>query len=76
MTDYNRTVVNATTGEVTVVPLTDDEIASRISERNKIESERAEAASKREIELLTKAKAVEKLKVLGLTEEEIFSLLK
>lgn len=71
MTDYNRTVVNATTGEVTVVPLTDDEVASFISERNKIELERAEAASKRELELSARARAFEKLSSLGLTDEEI-----
>lgn len=71
MTDYNKTVFNATTGEVTVEPLTDDEIAAVIYERNRIEAERLEAAAKREVQLSAKTRAFEKLSALGLTDEEI-----
>lgn len=71
MTDYNKTVFNATTGEIKVEPLTDDEIAAFIAERNRIEAELLEDSAKREAQLLAKTRAFEKLSALGLTDEEI-----
>lgn len=65
-----RLEVNCTTGEETVIELTDEEIAEleqRRQENLRLEAER-DAAEKAKAE--AKASALAKLAALGLTEEE------
>jgi hypothetical protein len=69
-----KLVVNCETGEQTVVPLTEEELAQR--ELDRIAAEEAQA--QREAEELAKAEAKAsaqaKLAALGLTAEEIAAL--
>ena len=74
MTDYTKTIVNATTGEVSVEPLTDIEILELVARKNASELEDLENAAKEEFNRTSRKNAIEKLKLLGLTEEEIKSL--
>lgn len=69
-----KLVVNCETGEQTIVPLTEEEIAQR-------EIDIAEATARRERELaeieakaVAKASAIAKLTALGLTEDEVLAL--
>ena len=69
-----KTVINCTTGEQTIVELTPEEIAL-------IEQHQAEAVREREAEeaaaaqtATDKAAGQDKLKALGLTDEEIAAL--
>jgi hypothetical protein len=69
-----KLVVNCETGEQTVVPLTEEELAQR--ELDRIAAEEAQAQSEAEelAKAETKASARAKLAALGLTEEEISAL--
>jgi hypothetical protein len=70
MTRPTRLEVNCTTGEETIVELTDEEIAQLEIDRANWEAQRAaeEAAAAAKAE--AKASALAKLAALGLTEEE------
>lgn len=72
----NKVIVDCSTGEQTVVPLTAEEIAEREAAAAQAEADRiaaeAEAAAKAE----AKASAEAKLAALGLTPEEIAALSK
>lgn len=82
-----KTVVDASTGEVTIQPLTEEEIAelqARVAaleaEEAALEAEEAEAyieaAAILEAEEAAKESARAKLAALGLTEEEVAALVK
>lgn len=75
MTEYFKTIVNATTGEVREEPMSQEEIDAHVSESNRINEERALALAEKENLALAKARASEKLAALGLTEEEISALI-
>ena len=76
MTDRpTKLIVNCSTGERTVVPLTDEEIAEREAmaaqaEVDRLAQEQAEAEKQANLE-----SARSKLAALGLTEDEIAALL-
>lgn len=69
-----KLVIDCETGEQTVVPLTEEELAQR--ELDRIASEEAQAARQAEEQARAdaKASAQAKLALLGLTEEEISAL--
>ena len=69
-------IYNATTGETTEVPLTDEELAQM--EVDRLAEEEAQAAREAEAAATAaaKASAESKLKALGLSDEEIAALSK
>ena len=75
-----KTVVDASTGEVTIQPLTEEEIAELQARVAALEAEEAEAyieaAAILEAEEAAKESARAKLAALGLTEEEVAALVK
>ena len=71
-----KIVVDCSTGESTVVPLTDEEIAQREIDRVAYESAEAERLAAEEAAAAAKASAEAKLAALGLTPEEIAALSK
>jgi hypothetical protein len=75
-----KTVVDASTGEVTIQPLTEEEIAELQARADALEAEEAEAyieaAAILEAEETAKESARAKLAALGLTEEEVAALVK
>lgn len=75
MTEYFKTIVNATTGEVLEEPMSQEEIDAHVSEFNRINEQKALALAEKENLVLAKARASEKLAALGLTEEEISALI-
>jgi hypothetical protein len=71
-----KLVVDCSTGEESIVPLTEEELAQREIDRLAFEeAEAARLAAEVEQEAL-KASANEKLKALGLTDEEIAAITK
>jgi hypothetical protein len=75
MTEYVKTIVNATTGEVLEEPMSQEEIDARVAEINRINEEKALALAEKERHIAARARAEEKLAALGLTEEEISALI-
>jgi hypothetical protein len=75
MTEYIKTIVNATTGEVWEEPMSQEEIDARVAEINRINEEKALALAEKERRIAARARAAEKLAALGLTEEEISALI-
>jgi hypothetical protein len=75
MTDTpTKVIVDCSTGESTIVPLTEEELAQREVDRLAYEAEEAaRLASEAEQEAL-KASANAKLAALGLTEDEIAAI--
>jgi hypothetical protein len=75
MTDTpTKVIVDCSTGESTIVPLTAEEIAQRETDRlawEELEADRLAAEAARS---LAEASAVAKLTALGLTAEEIAAL--
>lgn len=69
-----KLVVNCSTGESQVVPLTDEEIAQRESEVAAAIVVKAEQEAVAEANAAAKASAEAKLAALGLTAEEIAAL--
>jgi hypothetical protein len=69
-----KLVVNCETGEQTVVPLTEEELAQRELDRIAAEEAQAEREAEELAKAETKASARAKLASLGLTEEEISAL--
>ena len=65
-----RIEVNCETGEETIIPLTDAEIAELEEMNAQIETERAELEAAEQAKAEAKASAIAKLAALGLTEEE------
>ena len=71
-----KLVVDCSTGEQTIVPLTAEEIAQREADRLAWEQEQAEREAEEAAKAAAKASAEAKLAALGLTAEEIAALSK
>jgi hypothetical protein len=69
-----KLVVDCSTGEQTVVPLTTEELAQRETDRLAYEAQEAERLAAEEARAEAEASAVAKLSALGLTAEEIAAL--
>ena len=74
MTKPTRLEINCTTGEQTVIELTDDEIAQMETDRANAETDRLAREAEAEAKAAAKAAAQAKLAALGLTAEEIAAL--
>ena len=70
-----RIEVNCTTGVQSVVELTDEEIAQMEIDRASAEADRAAREAEAEAKAAARASAIAKLAALGLTAEEVSSLL-
>ena len=69
-----KVIVDCSTGESTVVPLTAEEIAQRETDRLASEAWEAEKLAAKEAKAVAQASAVSKLTALGLTADEIAAL--
>lgn len=76
MTRPTRLEVNCTTGEQTIVELTDEEIAQLEADRQAWAAEQAAREAAEAAKAEAKASAEAKLASLGLTPEEIAALTK
>jgi hypothetical protein len=76
MGEVIRTIVNTQTGEVTIQPLTEEEIVELQARADALEAEEAEAYAILEAEEASKESARAKLSALGLTEAEVAALVK
>lgn len=65
-----KTIVDCSTGEQTIIPLTVEEIAQREIDRATAEKERIEREAAETAQTEAKASALAKLAKLGLTEDE------
>ena len=75
MTDTpTKVIVDCSTGESTIVPLTAEEIAQRETDRLAWEAQEATTLAAEEAKAVAQASAVSKLTALGLTAEEIAAL--
>ena len=75
MTDRpTKLIVDCTTGEQTIVELTDEEIAEREAMRIQAEADQAQREADELAKAEAKASAQAKLTALGLTAEEIAAL--
>ena len=70
-----RLEVNCTTGEQSVIELTDEEIAQLETDRAIAEADRLASEVQAEARATARASATAKLAALGLTAEEVSSLL-
>jgi hypothetical protein len=69
-----KLVVDCTTGEQTIVPLTEEELAEREAMRIQAEADQAQREADALAKAQAKASAQAKLAALGLTEAEIAAL--
>ena len=69
-----KVIVDCSTGESTIVPLTAEEIAQRETDRLAWEAQEAERKAAEEIKENLKASANAKLAALGLTADEIAAI--
>ena len=69
-----KVIVDCSTGESTIVPLTAEEIAQREADRLAWEAQEAERKAAEEAKENLKASANAKLLALGLTEAEVNAL--
>lgn len=69
-----KVIVDCSTGEQTIEPLTAEEIAVREASRAQAEIDRAAAEAEATAKAEAKASALAKLAALGLTEEEAAAL--
>jgi hypothetical protein len=69
-----KVIVDCSTGESTIVPLTAEEIAQRETDRLAWEAQEAERLAAEEAKEALKASANAKLKALGLTDAEIAAI--
>ena len=76
MIEYFKTIVNATTGEVLEEPMSQEEIEVIVAEQKRVAEKKALELELKQIRAEARARAIEKLTALGLTEEEVSSLLK
>lgn len=65
-----KVIVDCSTGEQTIVPLSADEIADLETARAQAEADRAAAEAEAQAKAEAKASALAKLAALGLTEDE------
>jgi hypothetical protein len=70
----NKIVVDCSTGEQTIVPLTAEEIAQRETDAAAYAAEQAIAEAEATAKATAKASAESKLKALGLSDAEIAAL--
>jgi hypothetical protein len=70
-----KLIVDCSTGEQTVVELTDEEIAQLEADRAAAEAQRDEEEAAQAAKAARKESAIAKLTSLGLTEEEVAALL-
>lgn len=70
-----KLIVDCSTGEQTVVELTDEEIAQLEADRVAAEAQRAEQEAIESARLAKRMSAADKLRALGLEEEEVEALL-
>jgi hypothetical protein len=71
-----KLVIDCATGEQTVVPLTEEELAEREAMRIQAEADQLQREADELAQAEAKASAEAKLAALGLTAEEISALLK
>lgn len=71
-----KVIVDCSTGEQSVVPLTEDEIAQLEKDRAAAEADRAAIEAEAQAKAAAKVSAEAKLASLGLTVEEIAALSK
>jgi len=69
-----KRIVDCTTGEQTIVPLTEEELAEREAMRVQAEADQAQREADELAKAEAKASAQAKLAALGLTEAEIAAL--
>lgn len=69
-----KVIVDCSTGESTIVPLTAEELAQQEADRLAYEAEQAERLAVESAKAVAQASAVSKLEALGLTAEEIAAL--
>jgi hypothetical protein len=69
-----KVIVDCSTGESTIVPLTTEELAQRETDRLAYEAEEAERLAAEEAKEALKASANAKLAALGLTADEIAAI--
>ena len=69
-----KVIIDCSTGEEIILPLTADEIADLEVSRTQIEAERVAAETESQVKADAKASALAKLAALGLTAEEIAAL--
>jgi hypothetical protein len=75
MTDTpTKVIVDCSTGESTIVPLTEAELAQRETDRLAYEAQEATRLAAEEAKEAAKASANAKLKALGLTDSEIAAI--
>ena len=75
MTDTpTKVIVDCSTGESTIVPLTAEELAQRETDRIAWEAQEATRLAAEEAKETAKASANAKLKALGLTDSEIAAI--
>jgi hypothetical protein len=70
-----KIIIDATTGDVTTQPLTEEEISARAEFLEQAAVESAEAVAREEARSAAFARARSKLAALGLTEEEIAAII-
>lgn len=76
MTDKpTKILIDCSTGEQTIVELTDDEIAQLESDRAAAQAQRAEQEAAEAAKAAHRTAAIAKLTALGLTEQEVAALL-
>ena len=69
-----KTIIDCSTGVVSEIPLTDEEMAQREADAQKAEADRAEREAAEAAKAAAKASAEAKLAALGLTSDEIAAL--
>ena len=69
-----RVIVDCSTGESKIVPLTEEELAQRETDKLAWESQEATRLAEVEAKATAEARAISKLEALGLTAEEIAAL--
>ena len=72
----DKIIVDCSTGETTIVPLTAEEIAQREADAAAFAAERAALQAEEDAKAEAKASAQAKLAALGLTADEIAALTK
>jgi hypothetical protein len=75
MEEYTKILIDASTGQQTVVPLTEEEIAQKQAQIAESEQRRLELIAEADQKAAAKESAWNKLAALGLTEEEIKALI-
>lgn len=70
-----KVIVDCSTGETTIIPLTAEEIAELEAAAEKAEAERKAAEAEAQVKAAAKQSAQDKLKALGLSDIEIAALI-